>query len=75
MHEDENNKLHSKSQTLSSDTTLESAITGGDIDYLPPQELPDQDLYHSHSWWTTYVFSQDAKYIGVQYAFTAVGTG
>ena len=54
---------------------MESAVTGGDIDYLPPQELPDQDLYHSHSWWTTYVFSQDAKYIGVQYALTAVGTG
>ena len=31
--------------------------------------------YHSHSWWTTYVFSQDAKYIGIQYALTAIGTG
>ena len=47
----------------------------GDIDYLPPKEIPDQDLYHSHSWWTTYVFSQDAKYIGIQYALTAIGTG
>ena len=35
-------------------------------------ERPDeQELYHSKSWWTTYVFSQDAKYIGVQYLCAA----
>ena len=48
MYEEENNKLHSKSQTVSSDTTLDSAVTGGDIDYLPPQEVPvvEDNLYH-----------------------------
>ena len=35
-------------------------------------ERPDEpELYHSKSWWTTYVFSQDAKYIGVQYTCVA----
>ncbi|MDP6440098.1 MAG: cbb3-type cytochrome c oxidase subunit I [Pelagibacteraceae bacterium] len=41
------------------------------IDYVPPAERPEQELYHSKSWWTTYVFSQDAKYIGVQYTCVA----
>ncbi|MDP6785387.1 MAG: cytochrome c oxidase subunit I, partial [Alphaproteobacteria bacterium] len=35
--------------------------------FISPAESPDQELYHSKSWWTTYVFSQDAKYIGIQY--------
>mgnify|MGYP001354777051 FL=1 len=41
---------------------------------VSPAESPDQELYHSKSWWTTYVFSQDAKYIGIQYfcAATAI---
>ena len=38
---------------------------------ISPAESPDQELYHSKSWWTTYVFSQDAKYIGVQYICAA----
>ena len=28
--------------------------------FISPAESPDQELYHSKSWWTTYVFSQDA---------------
>ena len=64
-------KIEAKSTSVSDS----SSATSGDIDYLPPKEIPDQELYHSHSWWTTYVFSQDAKYIGIQYALTAVGTG
>ena len=52
-----------------------SSVPTPDIDAVPDAELPDQELYHSHSWWTTYVFSQDAKYIGIQYALTAIGTG
>ena len=52
-----------------------SSVSTPDIDAVPDAELPDQELYHSHSWWTTYVFSQDAKYIGIQYALTAIGTG
>ncbi len=42
---------------------------------LPPAELPEVHLYHPHSWWTTYVFSQDAKTIAIQYACTAIGIG
>ncbi len=33
------------------------------------------DLYHPRSWWTRYVFSQDAKIIAVQYAITAMAIG
>ena len=39
--------------------------------FISPAESPDQELYHSKSWWTTYVFSQDAKYIGIQYMCAA----
>src|SRR5215472_4282631 len=38
---------------------------------IPPAEVPDVELYHPRSWWTRYVFSQDAKVIAVQYALTA----
>ena len=30
---------------------------------VPPAEIPDVELYHPRSWWTRYVFSQDAKVI------------
>ena len=73
MYDDEH-KIEAKSDIVS-DTGTFASVTTGDTDYLPAKEIPDQDLYHSHSWWTTYVFSQDAKYIGIQYAFTAIGTG
>ncbi|WP_395449767.1 cbb3-type cytochrome c oxidase subunit I [Aminobacter sp. UC22_36] len=33
------------------------------------------ELYHPHSWWTKYVFSQDAKVIAIQYAGTALAIG
>ena len=33
------------------------------------------DLYHPHSWWTKYVFSQDAKVIAIQYSCTAIAIG
>ena len=38
-------------------------------------EFPDVELYHPHSWWTKYVFSQDAKIIAIQYASTALAIG
>jgi cytochrome c oxidase subunit 1 len=41
----------------------------------PPAEVEDVELYHSHSWWTTYVFSQDAKVIAIQYSLTAMAIG
>jgi len=33
------------------------------------------ELYHPKSWWTKYVFSQDAKIIAIQYAVTALAIG
>ena len=42
---------------------------------VPPAEVPDVELYHPKSWWTQYVFSQDAKVIAVQYALTASAIG
>src|SRR5215212_7944417 len=48
---------------------------GHGSDIPPPAELEEVELYHPHSWWTTYVFSQDAKTIAIQYSMTAIGIG
>jgi cytochrome c oxidase subunit I len=40
-----------------------------------PAEVPDVELYHATSWWTKYVFSQDAKVIAIQYSGTAIFVG
>ena len=45
------------------------------VDAIPPAEVPEVELYHPHSWWTTYVFSQDAKVIAIQYSGTAIAIG
>jgi cytochrome c oxidase subunit 1 len=50
-------------------------ITPRAVDAIPPAEVPDVELYHPHSWWTTYVFSQDAKVIAIQYSGTAIAIG
>ncbi|MBO9653750.1 cbb3-type cytochrome c oxidase subunit I [Rhizobium sp. BR 250] len=42
---------------------------------IPPAEVEDVELYHPKSWWTKYVFSQDAKVIAIQYFLTAVAIG
>lgn len=42
---------------------------------VPPAEVEDVELYHPKSWLTKYVFCQDAKVIGVQYAITALTLG
>ena len=68
------NKIEAKADATADVKSLTSS-SASDTDYIPAYERPDQELYHSHSWWTTYVFSQDAKYIGIQYALTAIGTG
>src|ERR687898_1412151 len=44
-------------------------------DPIPPAEVEDVELYHPHSWWTTYVFSQDAKFIALQSSMTAMAIG
>ena len=50
-------------------------VTPGQVEAVPPAEVPDVELYHPHSWWTTYVFSQDAKVIAIQYSGTAMAIG
>ena len=50
-------------------------VSHGAVDAIPPAEVPEVDLYHAHSWWTKYVFSQDAKVIAIQYSATAIGIG
>ena len=42
---------------------------------VPPAEVPEVELYHPKSWWTHYVFSQDAKVIAIQYSLTASAIG
>ena len=46
-------------------------IAPGSIDFVPPAEVGEAELYHPKSWLTKYVFSQDAKVIAIQYSFTA----
>ncbi len=53
---------------MSNHTTNPSVIA-------PPAEVGDVELYHPRSWWTTYVFSQDAKVIAIQYSITALAIG
>ena len=42
---------------------------------IPPAEVAEVELYHPRSWWTKYVFSQDAKVIAIQYSLTAMAIG
>src|SRR5438552_4079462 len=42
---------------------------------IPPAEVGEVELYHPKSWWTRYVFSQDAKVIAIQYSITAMAIG
>src|SRR3979409_295273 len=42
---------------------------------VPPAEVGEVELYHPKSWWTQYVFSQDAKVIAIQYSLTASAIG
>jgi len=51
------------------------STASGPADGIPAAEVPDVELYHPRSWITTWVFSQDAKIIGIQYALTATAIG
>jgi hypothetical protein len=42
---------------------------------IAPAEVGEVELYHPKSWWTQYVFSQDAKVIAIQYSITAMSIG
>ena len=50
-------------------------VTPHEADLIPPAEVGEMELYHPHSWWTKYVFSQDAKVIAIQYSGTALAIG
>ncbi len=42
---------------------------------IAPAEVAEVELYHPKSYWTKYIFSQDAKVIAIQYAGVATGIG
>jgi cytochrome c oxidase subunit 1 len=47
----------------------------GHVGAAPAADIDDVELYHPHSWVTKYVFSQDAKFIAVQYSIVALSVG
>ncbi|MCG7360799.1 cytochrome c oxidase subunit I [Roseomonas sp. ACRSG] len=49
--------------------------TAKPLEGLDHAEAPEDELYHATSWWTKYVFSQDAKVIALQYSATALAAG
>ena len=46
-----------------------------DVEFVPPAEVAEVELYHARSFVTKYVFSQDAKVIAIQYGMTATAIG
>ena len=50
-------------------------IGSGAGQVIQPAEVEDVELYHPKSWWTKYVFSQEAKIIAIQYFLTATAIG
>ena len=50
-------------------------IAVGKGDEIPALEVKPQDLYHAKSFWTRWIFCQDAKVIGIQYSLTAIAIG
>ena len=44
-------------------------------DFAPPAEVAEMELYHPKTFIGKYIWSQDAKVIGVQYAITAIAVG
>ncbi len=52
-----------------------ATVAPAEAELVPPAEVAEVELYHPKSYWTKYVFSQDAKVIAIQYAFTAIAIG
>ena len=52
-----------------------ATVAPAEAELVPPAEVAEVELYHARSYWTKYVFSQDAKVIAIQYAFTAIAIG
>ena len=44
-------------------------------DHITPLEVAEVELYHATSFWTKYIFSQDAKVIAIQYSIVATLIG
>jgi cytochrome c oxidase subunit 1 len=45
------------------------------VDFAPPAEVGEMELYHAKTWIGKYIWSQDAKVIAIQYGITAIGIG
>ena len=58
----DNNKSY---QAQSSETMGGSAPVSPDMDYVRPAEIPEQELYHGHTFLTKWVFCQDAKVLSL----------
>jgi len=54
---------------------MSSHVYHDETEFAPPAEVAEVELYHPHSFIGKYVWSQDAKVIAIQYAFTAIGIG
>jgi cytochrome c oxidase subunit I len=52
-----------------------AAVTHDESAYAPPAEVEEVELHHPHTFIGKYVFSQDAKWIGIQYGVTALAIG
>ena len=49
---------------MAADSYEDIAVGKGDT--IPALEVKPQDLYHAKSFWTRWIFCQDAKVIGIQ---------
>ena len=49
---------------MAADSYEDIAVGKGDA--IPSLEVKPQDLYHAKSFWTRWIFCQDAKVIGIQ---------
>ena len=50
-------------------------VTHDALDYVPPLEVHEEELYHAKTWLGKYVFCQDAKVIAIQYSCVAIAIG
>ena len=58
---------------MAADSYEDIAVGKGDA--IPALEVKPQDFYHAKSFWTRWIFCQDAKVIGIQYSITAIAIG
>ena len=54
---------------------MSSHVYHDETEFAPPAEVAEVELYHPKTFIGKYVWSQDAKVIAIQYAFTAIGIG